>query len=287
MFDRWLNVFESFGWRDAIEVLLLTLAVYGALRLLGRTRSAGLVRGLSLLVVIVFLVAQTIVAALDLTVVGKVLDYLFTTGVLALVIIFQPELRRGLLVLGRYPLLRAFAPARSHPIADTLADAATLLSRQGIGALIVIEREESLDALVETGTRLDAELSVPLLHSVFFKNNPLHDGAVIVQRSRLLAAGCQLPLGAPSELTPHQHGLRHRAAQGVSEETDALVLVVSEETGRISIVFEGKLEAVDRERVSRRMAECLAARPTVPPARKSLVMAALPKRDPTYPRDDK
>ena len=134
--------------------------------------------------------------------------------------------RRGLLVLGRYPLLRLFSPSRPHAIADTLEDAAGLLSRQGIGALVVIERDESLDALVETGTRLDAELSVPLLHSIFFKNNPLHDGAVIVRRSRLLAAGCQLPLGSPGEGLQHQHGMRHRAAQGVSEETDAVVLVV-------------------------------------------------------------
>ena len=266
--------------------LLLTLAVYGALRVLGRTRSAGVMRGLALLVAIMFLLAQTIVAALDLTVIGKVLDYLFTIGILALVIIFQPELRRGLLVLGRYPLLRLFSPSRPHAIADTLEDAAGLLSRQGIGALVVIERDESLDALVETGTRLDAELSVPLLHSIFFKNNPLHDGAVIVRRSRLLAAGCQLPLGSPGEGLQHQHGMRHRAAQGVSEETDAVVLVVSEETGRISIVFEGKVEAVDRERVSRRLAECLAARPAAPPARRSLVMQAFPRKEPPSKEDD-
>jgi diadenylate cyclase len=279
-------IMDSATWRDVVEVLLLTLAVYGALRVLGRTRSAGVMRGLALLVAIMFLLAQTIVAALDLTVIGKVLDYLFTIGILALVIIFQPELRRGLLVLGRYPLLRLFSPSRPHAIADTLEDAAGLLSRQGIGALVVIERDESLDALVETGTRLDAELSVPLLHSIFFKNNPLHDGAVIVRRSRLLAAGCQLPLGSPGEGLQHQHGMRHRAAQGVSEETDAVVLVVSEETGRISIVFEGKVEAVDRERVSRRLAECLAARPAAPPARRSLVMQAFPRKEPPSKEDD-
>jgi len=272
-------IVDSATWRDVVEVLLLTLAVYGALRLLGRTRSAGVVRGLALLVAIMFLLAQTIVAALDLTVIGKVLDYLFTIGILALVIIFQPELRRGLLVLGRYPLLRLFSPSRPHAIADTMEDAAGLLSRQGIGALVVIERDESLDAQVETGTRLDAELSVPLLHSIFFKNNPLHDGAVIVRQSRLLAAGCQLPLGSPGEGFQHQHGMRHRAAQGVSEETDAVVLVVSEETGRISIAFEGKVEAVDRERVSRRLAECLASRPATPPAKRSLVMQAFPRKD--------
>lgn len=279
-------IVDSVTWRDVVEVLLLALAVYGALRVLGRTRSAGVVRGLALLVAIMFLLAQTIVAALNLTVIGKVLDYLFTIGILALVIIFQPELRRGLLVLGRYPLLRLFSPSRPHAIADTLEDAAGLLSRQGIGALVVIERDESLDALVETGTRVDAELSVPLLHSIFFKNNPLHDGAVIIRQSRLLAAGCQLPLGSPLEGFQHQHGMRHRAAQGVSEETDAIALVVSEETGRISIVFEGKVEAVDRERVSRRLAECLASRSTPPPARRSLVMQALPRKDPHNREDD-
>jgi len=270
---------DSVTWRDAIEVALLALAVYGALRLLGKTRSAGVVRGLTLLVAIMFLVAQTIVAALELSVIGKVLDYLFTIGVLALVIIFQPELRRGLLVLGRYPLLRLFSQARPRAIADTLADAAGILSRQGVGALVVIERDESLEDLVENGTRVDAELSVPLLHSVFFKNSPLHDGAVIVRHSRLLAAGCQLPLGSPGEGLQHQHGMRHRAAQGVTEETDAIAMVVSEETGRISIAFEGRIEAVDRERVSRRLAECLASRASPAPARRSLVMAALPRKD--------
>lgn len=279
------TIVDSATWRDVVEVLLLTLAVYGALRLLGRTRSAGVVRGLALLVAIMFLVAQTIVAALDLTVIGKVLDYLFTIGILALVIIFQQELRRGLLVLGRYPLLRLFSPSRPHAIADTMEDAAGLLSRQGIGALVVIERDESLDAQVETGTRLDAELSVALLHAIFFKNNPLHDGAVIVRRSRVLAAGCQLPLGSPGEGFQHQHGMRHRAAQGMSEETDAVVLVVSEETGRISIAFEGKVEAVDRERVSRRLAECLASRPATTPARRSQVMQALPRKS-LPPRED-
>ena len=137
-------IMDSATWRDVVEVLLLTLAVYGALRVLGRTRSAGVMRGLALLVAIMFLLAQTIVAALDLTVIGKVLDYLFTIGILALVIIFQPELRRGLLVLGRYPLLRLFSPSRPHAIADTLEDAAGLLSRQGIGALVVIERDEGV-----------------------------------------------------------------------------------------------------------------------------------------------
>lgn len=272
-------IVDSITWREVVEVLLLTLAVYAALRLLGRTRSAGVMRGLALLVAIMFLLAQTIVAALDLTVIGKILDYLFTIGILALVIIFQPELRRGLLVLGRYPLLRMFSASRPHAIADTLEDATGLLSRQGIGALVVIERDETLDALVETGTRLDAELSVALLHSIFFKNNPLHDGAVIVRQSRLLAAGCQLPLGSPGEGFQHQHGMRHRAAQGVTEETDAIALVVSEETGRISIVFEGRVEAIARERVSRRLAECLAAKSTPPPARRSMLMHAAIRKD--------
>ena len=112
-----------------------------------------------------------------------------------------------------------------------------------------------------------------------------HASTVLVSALMLLAAGCQLPLGSPGEGFQHQHGMRHRAAQGVSEETDAVVLVVSEETGRISIAFEGKVEAVDRERVSRRLAECLASRPATPPAKRSLVMQAFPRKDPA-PREN-
>lgn len=265
MWDRLVNVVTSVSARDLVEIVLLTIAFYWVVRLLGKTRGAGLVRGLGLLVVGTYLAAQVLVSLFDLTILKQVLDYLMTTGLLAMVVLFQPELRRGLFVLGRYPLLRAFVRSRDEPLADPLAKAAELLSRDRTGALIVLEREVSLEQMVESGTRIDAEISERLLASLFFKNSPLHDGAVIIRQGRLAAAGCQLPLTQLPDDTDHRLGMRHRAALSVSEETDALVLVVSEETGRISVVSGGILEPVPREALSRRLAEILANRPVERP----------------------
>jgi diadenylate cyclase len=173
-----------------------------------------------------------------------------------LVIIFQPELRRGLTVLGRSRLLRYFV-VEEHPIADRLADAAIALSRECIGALVAIQREVNLDPYIETGERVDGELSTALLCTVFTPRSPLHDGAVVVSNGRIIAAACQLPLSQPQETTGSHVGMRHRAALGLSEETDAILLVVSEETGRISVALGGRLEAVPRENLSRRLADLL------------------------------
>src|SRR5438552_8295893 len=237
--------------------------MYAILRFLGKTRGAGIVRGLGLLAVGLFLVAQVVIASFDLTVLGKVLDYLLTTVLVGLLVIFQPELRRGLMVLGRYRGLRLFVQQSRHPIADKLADAAEALSRQCVGALVVIQREMALTAFVETGEHLDAEVSPGLIRSIFSRHSPLHDGAVIICDGRIAAAACQLPLGQPPEGAGQHMGMRHRAALCMSEETDALLLVVSEETGRISVGFAGRLEPVPRENLSRRLAALLSSRDPV------------------------
>src|SRR5262249_21962400 len=158
-----------------------------------------------------------------------------------LLVIFQPELRRGLMVLGRYRWLRYFVRHEHHPIADKLADAAEALSRECIGALIAIQREVALAPYVETGERIDAEISTALVRVGFVPRGPLHDGALILCNGRIAAAACQLPLGLPPERAG-QIGMRHRAALCLSEETDAVLLVVSEETGRISLAVAGRLE---------------------------------------------
>jgi diadenylate cyclase len=145
----------------------------------------------------------------------------------------------------------------NHPIADKLADAAEALSRECIGALIALQREVPLDTCAETGEPIDAEVSSGLIRTVFSPRSPLHVGALIVSNGRFRAAACQLPLGQPpSGMSPHM-GMRHRAALCLSEETDAVVLVVSEETSRISLAIGGKLEAVSRENLSRRLADLL------------------------------
>jgi diadenylate cyclase len=255
--DRLVQLYESVGVRDLVEIGILAVTIYLVLRFLGRTRGAGLVRGLGLIAVGLFLLAQVVIAGFDLTVLGRVLDYLLTTVLVGLLIIFQPELRRGLVVLGRYPILRYFVHEAQHTVADKLATAAAAMSRDGVGALIAIEREMAVAAYVDTGERIDAEVSATLLRAIFAKRSPLHDGAVILVGGRVAAASCQLPLGQPPESAGHPMGMRHRAALALSEETDAVLLVISEETGRVSLAVAGMLEAVARDQVAQRLTTLL------------------------------
>lgn len=258
MRERLLQLYESADTKDMVEVLLLALAIYLLLRLLGRTRGAGIVRGLGLIAFVLFLGAQVVVAYFDLTVLGRVLDYLLTTVLVGLLVIFQPELRRGLMVLGRYRLVRLLGARPRDALADKLAAAAQSMSAEFIGALIAIERETPLAAFVETGERLDGEVSARLIRSIFNKHSPLHDGAMILCHGRIAAAACQLPLGLPPE-GAHM-GMRHRSALALSEETDAVLLVVSEESGRISVAVGGHMEPVPCGELARRLSELLSSR---------------------------
>jgi diadenylate cyclase len=263
--DRLTQFYDAASTRDLVEIAILAVTIYLVLRLLGKTRGAGIVRGLGMVVVGLFLVAQVVIASFDLTVLGRVLDYLLTTAMVGLLVIFQPELRRGLMVLGRYRVLRYFVRDQQYPVAEKLADAAEAMSRECVGALIVIEREMPLAAFVETGELLDAEVSATLLRAVFCKRSPLHDGAVILSEGRITAAACQLPLGQPPEGASTHMGMRHRSALCMSEETDAVLLVVSEETGRISLAVGGRLEVVAREDLARQLTALLSAPPNQRP----------------------
>jgi diadenylate cyclase len=258
--DRLVQLYESFGTRDAVEIGILAIAIYLVLRFLGKTRGAGLVRGLGLIMLGMFLLAQVVIASFDLTVLGRVLDYLLTTTLVGLLVIFQPELRRGLMVLGRYSIIRYLVEDQEDSVADRLADAADAMSRECIGALIAIEREVALAAYAETGQRIDSEVSATLLRAIFAKRSPLHDGAVILVGGRVAAAACQLPLGHPPPNPAPKMGMRHRAALAMSEETDALLLVVSEETGRVSLGINGHLEPVSREELALRLSSLLRQR---------------------------
>jgi diadenylate cyclase len=271
LLDRLTQLYDSATTRDVVEIAVLAVVVFVLLRFLGKARGAGLVRGLGLVVIGLFLVAQVIVASFELTVLAKALDYLLTTAMVGLLVIFQPELRRGLLLIGRYRALRYLVRAEKYPVADKLADAAEAMSRECVGALIVIEREASLAQFIETGVSIDAEVSAHLLRAIFCKRSPLHDGAVILSGGRLAAAACQLPLGQPPEGSSMHMGMRHRSALCMSEETDAVLLVVSEETGRVSLAVGGKLEPVPRENLPARLAAVLTSAPRrqapPPPAR--------------------
>jgi diadenylate cyclase len=259
---RLAQLYESVGPRDLVQIAILAIVIYAVLHLLGKTSgsSSALTRGLGVCVVGLFLFAQVIIAALDLAELGKVLDYLLAAVFVGLLVIFQPELRRGLMVLGRTTLWRYLTP-HSHPIADRLADAAEALSRDCVGALIAIQREVSLGPFVETGEAIDSAVSAALIRTVFCPRSPLHDGAIILCNGRLTAAACQLPLSVQDDRSRERSGfhmgMRHRAALSLSQETDAVVLVVSEETGRISLAVGGRLEPVARENLSRRLAALL------------------------------
>ncbi len=263
MGGRLVQVYESLGPSDLIQIAILALVIFAVLRVLGKTFGAGyLGRGLGLVVLGLFLMVQVIIAGLDMTELSTVLDYLLTTVLVMMLVVFQPELRRGLMMLGRSKVWRYFSPT-SQSVAEKLAEAAVQLSRDRIGALVAIQGEMSLAPYIDTGERIDGRVSAILVRSLFFPRSPLHDGAIVVVHGRVAAAACQLPLGSfegQVSLPGGGHlGMRHRAALGLSAETDAIVVVVSEETGRISLVVAGRLEVVPGENLGRRLASLLSA----------------------------
>lgn len=264
MLHRLAQLYESLGPRDLVQIAILAVVLFGFLRFLSKTSggASSLGRGLGLCIVGLFLLMQVTIAALDLPELSTVLDYLLTTALLGLIIIFQPELRRGLMMLGRSKIWKGWSPMR-HSIADPLAHAAEAMSRDHVGALICIQRDMPLDAFADTGERIEGKISARLIRNLFMPKSPLHDGAVILAQGRIVAAACQLPMRATERVSEATvkivMGMRHRAAICLSEETDAIVLVVSEETGRISLCHAGKLEPVAREHLARRLADLLSA----------------------------
>ena len=263
LLTRLLQTYESLEPLDFVQIGILAIVVFGLLRFLSKTGAGSSIgRGLGIVIVGLFLALQVVIASLDLTELSAVLDYLLAAGLLGLLIIFQPELRRGLMMLGRNSLWSGWSPAKGS-IADPLAEAAEAMSREGIGALVAIQREVSLAPFIETGERLEARLTAPLIRTVFMPKGPLHDGALILVNGRVVAAGCQLPMRSHERLAESSSwmnlGMRHRAALSLSEETDAVVVVVSEETGRISLAFAGRFEPVARDNLARRLVELLSA----------------------------
>ncbi|MFO0813307.1 MAG: diadenylate cyclase CdaA [Gemmatales bacterium] len=258
MIERFFQIYQALGVRDLVEISLLGAFIYLMLRFIGATRGIGMVRGLGIVVAITVFAVQVIIASFDLTELNKILDYILASAFIGIIVIFQPELRSGLFALGRYRLFRLFSPSETsqEPYLDQLAGMASQLSRTCTGALVVIQREASLQQYIQTGDELDSTVREGLLVALFQKNSPLHDGAVILAHGRLAAAACQLPL-AEAPQGASDYGMRHRAALGISEETDAVVLVVSEETGRISLACAGKLETVTRDNVLRRLTTLL------------------------------
>src|SRR5919204_4685630 len=190
--------------------------------------------------IIVLVLAYSLAWVLKLTMITYLLGLVFTFGWLAALIVFQPELRAALAHLGQSPMTRLFRRMAESEVTDEIADAVERLSRSGIGAIIVVEREMPLGEYAASGSEMQAKVSADLLTTIFTPYSPLHDGAVIIRGDTIVGAGCILPL-TQSPMTDRTLGTRHRAAVGLSEETDALVIVVSEETAQISVSQGGRL----------------------------------------------
>ncbi|PQJ36587.1 TIGR00159 family protein [Salinibacter sp. 10B] len=233
-----MTLFEiiSFGVRDIIEIALVAYLLFQLYRLMRGTIAVQIAVGLGAL----FLV-QVVVELANMTMLSTIFSYFNQVFVLAVIIIFQPEIRRLLLLLGKNPIVRRFVNTtdQSQIVNETVTAVEQMAERQ-IGALIAFQRSTGLRSYIETGKMLQAEVSHDLLITLFHGQNPLHDGAVIVNDRRIEAARCILPVSTSMKLSP-QLGLRHRAAVGLTEQTDAFVVVVSEETGNISVSRDGAL----------------------------------------------
>jgi diadenylate cyclase len=223
------------GWRDILEVAIVSFAIYRVLLLIHRTRAMQVLVG-----IIVLAVVYGIIYLLGLGMIVYLLQLLFNYAAIALLVVFAPEIRAALAQIGRSPMSRFFTHLREVEIADQVADAVERLSRSGIGAIIAVEREVSLAEYVPSGTEMQAKVSTDLLATIFTPYSPLHDGAVIIRGDTIVGAGCILPLSQRA-LADRSLGTRHRAALGLSEETDALVIVVSEETATITVAANGRL----------------------------------------------
>jgi diadenylate cyclase len=224
------------GLLDLFQILIVAAALYYVLRVLARTRAFQMLVGL-LLLALVYFAAQL----LHLDLIGYILEKVFQYGAIAAIIVFHPELRNALARLGQNRMLRLFNRLENREVEEELIVTIERLARAGTGAIIAVQREMGLDEYVESGTRLQARVSADLIVSLFSPYGPLHDGAVLVRDDTIIAAGVILPL-TQFPVPDRTLGTRHRAAIGLAEETDALVIVVSEETSWISIAHRGRIE---------------------------------------------
>jgi diadenylate cyclase len=239
-FSNFLRSLQSYRWYQvAIELLLIGLVVYWTVRFLQGTRGARMLKGIGFVLILLYLIVRLLASTFDLSRVAFLYEKLLLFASFAIIVVFQPELRRALMRLGETRLFRGWSNQLNEEI-DQLVESATFLSKRKIGALIAIERDIGLGGIAESGTRLNAELTSELLNTIFWPNSPLHDLGVIVSQGRVTYAGVQFPLAESGDLE-RELGSRHRAAVGMSQESDAVVLVVSEETGDVSIAERGQL----------------------------------------------
>ena len=231
-----MDILYQLRWQDILDILLVAVILYWLLLLIKGTKAAQILIGL-----VVLFFAFLFSGYIGLYTMDWLIQSFWAQIVLVLVILFQPEIRRALAQMGEARFLPSFASAQELKSLEEIVRATIALSNRKIGGLIVIERETSLRDFIEIGTPLDAKVSHELLLSIFHPTSPIHDGAVIIRGNRVVAAGCFLPLSLSAELSKAV-GTRHRAGVGLSEETDAVVIIISEETGSIATAVGGTLE---------------------------------------------
>ncbi len=221
---------------DIIDIAIIAFVIYKLFSLLRNTRAEQVLKGL-----IFVLIFASVADILNLNTVSWVMNQFLTVSLVFIIVVFQPELRSALERLGRgRSIFSSDKIKRDERSVDEIVSAMSSLSRQKIGALVVLEREVGLSDIIESGTKLDSEISSELLINIFIPNTPLHDGAVIIRKNTIAAAACYLPLSSSNTIAK-ELGTRHRAAIGISEKSDSLVVIVSEETGNISVAENGKI----------------------------------------------
>ncbi|MFA5353267.1 MAG: diadenylate cyclase CdaA [Thermodesulfovibrionales bacterium] len=227
---------EQIRWQDAVDIVLVSIVIYRILLILKGTKAAKMLAGIGVL-----LIVSLFSRFLQFYTMDWIIQSFWSQVVLAMIILFQPEIRRTLARMGESSLLQGFTSAEEIRSLEEMVRAAVALANRRIGGLIVIERMTSLKDYVEIGTPLDAKVTKELLLSVFHPTSPIHDGAVVIRGNRIIAAGCFLPITLGADLSK-AFGTRHRAGIGITEDTDAVAIIVSEETGTISVAVQGKLE---------------------------------------------
>jgi diadenylate cyclase len=238
--STFLNIFRPYPWWVLLtEWLLIGFVVYWVIRFLRGTRGARLLKGIGIVLIVLYLIVKIVATWLHLERINFLYGQFVSYAAFAVLIVFQPELRRAIMRLGETRLFRGFSSQVSEEI-EQLVQSAMYLSKRKIGALIAIERSVGLGGIAETGTRVNADLQAKLLNTIFYPNSPLHDLGVIISQGRIAYAGVEFPM-AEEGIVERDLGSRHRAAVGLSNESDAVIIVCSEQTGDISIAERGVL----------------------------------------------
>jgi len=239
-------VFFEFGIKDIVDIVLVAMMLFYIYRLMKESRSLNVFMGILVFVVLWLLVSQV----LEMKLLGSIMDKLVSVGVITLIILFQDDIRKFLYNIGAHQRFRSFrrlfsndkqTPEQLKQDIMPIVMACMNMSRKKIGALIVLQRATPLDDIMATGERIDASINQQLIENIFFKNSPLHDGAMVIADHRICAASCILPVSHDLDI-PKELGLRHRAALGITHESDCIAVVVSEETGGISVAIRSKFQ---------------------------------------------